>query len=691
MNRLAAAASPYLRQHADNPVDWHEWGDEAFARARAEDRPVFLSVGYSACHWCHVMAHESFEDPEVADLLNADFVSIKVDREERPDVDAVYMNAVQALTGRGGWPMSVFLTPDGQPFFGGTYWPRDDRGGMPGFIRVLVSVADIWRNQRDRVDDAGRQLSERLRSVSASPAATGDASDELARAAADAVVAQWDRHEGGFGSAPKFPQAMVLDFLLAHAQRTGHGPALEAATQTLTAMSRGGICDHVGGGFARYATDRRWLVPHFEKMLYDNALLLRTYTHAAQVTGDPRFARVADETVAWLFEDLADDAGGFACAMDADSEGQEGKYYVWTHEEFTTAARAAGVDTAAWAARWGVTVRGNVNDPHGHIPDGTSIIHETATLPEDDEVLAERRRLRHELAAVRATRVPPATDDKVLVSWNALTLGALAAAGAALDRPTWIAAAGRTARFLTTTMVDDEGRLLHRWAPGHGPGIPAFAEDVTFLAQGLLDLYEAGHDPQWLDWAVRLAADADARFRDGDGTYFTTAADGEQLIARPRELLDNAIPSSSSVMADVHLRLAALTGDRAHADAATATIATLATAAARMPLAFGELLCAIERHLAPSTEVAVVGAPSRARDALVAAYRDRWRPGAVLAVGDADPDPDAPSVGLLRDRPLRDGRPTAYVCHHFVCELPVTSPEALRAQLDGDGVGAPTA
>ena len=689
MNRLADAASLYLRQHADNPVDWYEWGDEAFARARETDRPVFLSVGYSACHWCHVMAHESFEDPKVAELLNADFVSVKVDREERPDVDAVYMNAVQALTGRGGWPMSVFLTPDGQPFFAGTYWPRDDRGGMPGFIRVLVSVADIWRNQRDRVDDAGHQLSERLRAVSASPAGAADVGDDLARAAADAVVAQWDRHEGGFGSAPKFPQAMVLDFLLAHAQRTGHGPAREAAAHTLTAMARGGIYDHVGGGFARYATDRRWVVPHFEKMLYDNALLLRTYTHGAQVTGDARFVRVADETVAWLLRDLAYDAGGFACAIDADSEGQEGKYYVWTHEEFTAAARAAGVDPVGWAARWGVTRRGNVNDPHGHIPEGTSIIHETAA--EDDEAQAERRRLRQELAAHRATRVPPATDDKVLVSWNALTLGALATAGAALDRPTWIAAAGRTARFLTTTMLDDDGRLLHRWAPDHGAGIAAFAEDVTFLAQAMLDLYEAGHDPEWLEWAVRLAADADARFRDDDGTYFTTAADGEQLIARPRELLDNAVPSSSSVMADVHLRLAALTGEQAHADAAEATIATLAASAARMPLAFGQLLCAIERYLAPSTEVAIVGQPSPARDALVATYRARWRPGAVLAVGPPEPAPDAPAVGLLVDRPLRDDRPTAYVCHHFVCELPVTSPDELRAQLDGEGADVPPA
>jgi uncharacterized protein YyaL (SSP411 family) len=318
-NRLADAASPYLRQHAGNPVDWYEWSDEAFARARDTDRPVFLSVGYSACHWCHVMAHESFEDPKVAEQLNADFVAVKVDREERPDVDAVYMNAVQALTGRGGWPMSVFLTPDGRPFFAGTYLPRDVRGGMPGFIRVLDSVADFWRNQWDRVDVAGHQLSERLQAVSASPGGSTAVGDDLARAAAEAIVAQWDRHEGGFGSAPKFPQAMVLDFLLAHAQRTGHGPAREAATDTLTAMARGGIYDHVGGGFARYATDRRWLVPHFEKMLYDNALLIPAYLEAYLVTRRPLYARIARECAGWVLREMVTAEGGFASAQDADS------------------------------------------------------------------------------------------------------------------------------------------------------------------------------------------------------------------------------------------------------------------------------------------------------------------------------------------------------------------------------------
>jgi hypothetical protein len=693
VNQLGSAASPYLRQHADNPVDWFEWGEEAFARARDTDRPVFLSVGYSSCHWCHVMAHESFEDDEVAALLNDNFVAIKVDREERPDVDAVYMNAVQALTGRGGWPMSVFLSPSGEPFFAGTYWPRDDRGGMPGFVRVLRSISEIWTNQREQVTGAGAQLTARLREVSSSPRVGGTADAGAAARAAQRVVAQWDRHEGGFGDAPKFPQAMTIDFLLAHSARTGDAQALEAASHSLTAMARGGIYDHVGGGFARYATDRRWLVPHFEKMLYDNALLVRTYTHAATLTGDPRYRRVVRETIRWMLSDLGHDDGGFASALDADSEGQEGKYYVWRPDEFAAAAERAGADPARWMARLGVTVRGNFNDPHGHIPPGTSILHEAEELPDDLETMQERALVRGQLAAVRAGRVRPGLDEKVLVSWNGLAIGALAEAGAALGEPAWIAAARRTARFLASSLVgeDDTGRsvLWHRWTPDHGAGIPAFAEDVAYLAQGLISLYEADHDPRWLHWAQQLTEDADARFRDpADGTYFTTPDDGEQLIARPRELLDNATPSTSSVMTDVHLRLAALTGDATHSERAAQTLATLAGALQQMPLGFGELLRGLERFLGAQTEVAIVGPEGAERDALVAAYHERWRPSAVLAVG--TPGQEA-AVALLEHRPLREGRATAYVCRNFACEQPVTEPEALSAQLARVAVGDRTA
>ena len=692
MNRLGSAASPYLRQHADNPVDWFEWGEEAFARARDEDRPVFLSVGYSSCHWCHVMAHESFEDDDVAALLNDNFVAVKVDREERPDVDAVYMNAVQALTGRGGWPMSVFLTPGGEPFFAGTYWPRNDRGGMPGFLRVLRSIAEIWNQQRDQVTDAGEQLTARLREVSSSPRTAGTADGTAAASAAERVVAQWDRHDGGFGDAPKFPQAMTIDFLLAHSARTGDADALEAALHSLDAMARGGIYDHVAGGFARYATDRRWLVPHFEKMLYDNALLVRAYTHAAKLTGDPRYQRVVRETIEWMLSDLAHDEGGFSSALDADSEGQEGKYYVWRPDEFAAAVERAGADPSVWMDRFGVTVRGNFNDPHGHIPPGTSILYEAEPLPDDLETMQERALVRAQLAAARAERVRPGLDDKVLVSWNGLAIGALAEAGAALGEPAWTMAARGTAEFLASALVGEDGGrpvLWHRWTPDHGAGIHAFAEDVAYLAQGLLVLYEADHDPRWLHWAQQLAADADARFRDpADGTYFTTPDDGEQLIARPRELLDNATPATSSVMTDVHLRLAALTGDPTHTERAEQTLATLAGALQQMPLGFGELLRSLERLLGAQTEVAIVGPEGADRDALVDVYHAQWRPSAVLAVG--APGRAAP-VALLENRPLREGRATAYVCQNFACEQPVTEPEELSAQLARVAVNGRTA
>jgi hypothetical protein len=690
-NRLADAASPYLRQHADNPVDWYEWGDEAFGRARREDRPVFLSVGYSSCHWCHVMAHESFEDDEIAALLNRHFVSIKVDREERPDVDAVYMSAVQAMTGRGGWPMSVFLTPDGQPFFAGTYWPRDDRGGMPGFRRVLESVAQVWTTQRTQVTESGERLSERVREVTRTPAAAAAVDAAGARQAAERIVAAWDRHDGGFGQAPKFPQAMTIDFLLAHTLRTGDDDARQAAMHALTAMARGGIYDHVGGGFARYATDRRWLVPHFEKMLYDNALLLRAYTHAAQVSGDPRYGRVVRETVGWMLDELGQPAGGLSCALDADSEGQEGKFYVWSHDEFMRVVAEADADPQRWAAHFGVTERGNINDPHGHIPQGTSVLHEAEALPDDPAVHAEREHVRAALARARAQRVRPGLDDKALVSWNALALGALAEAGAVFGEPAWVLAARRVADFIADHCyeVDADGHrhLRHRWTAEHGAGIPAFGEDVAYLAQGLISLYEADHDARWLEWAAEVAADADQRFRDDDGTYFTTPDDGEQLVARPRELLDNAVPSATSVMADVHLRLAALTGDPEHAQRADQTMGTLAGAAAQMPLAFGELLRAIERQLGGPTEVAVVGPPGAQRGALIETYRRQWRPGAVLAVGTGDDDVAVP---LLAERHLVDDRPTAYVCHHFACERPVTTPDALDAQLHRAAIDAAT-
>jgi uncharacterized protein YyaL (SSP411 family) len=682
-NRLQHASSPYLRQHAGNPVDWFEWGPEAFDLAKQTDRPVFLSVGYSSCHWCHVMAHESFEDPEVAKVLNDGFVPIKVDREERPDIDSVYMDAVQALSGHGGWPMSVFLTPDGVPFFGGTYWPKTPRGGMPGFLRVLDAVSAAWHDQRDQVLDAGNRLTAHLQRSQEAGDALGFG-PEVAERAAALCVRFWDAQLGGFGEAPKFPQAMTIDFLLAHHLRTGDDGALRAAAHTLEAMARGGIFDHVAGGFARYSVDARWLVPHFEKMLYDNALLLRAYVHAYQITGEAQFRRIAREIGDYLLRDMRDEAGGFYSATDADSEGVEGKYFVWTAGEFDEVVRETGEDPAEWRAFFGVEEGGNWRDPHGHAPEGANILHEPRRRDEHDAAFAERfERVRAALAARRARRVPPGLDDKVLTSWNALALGALAEAGAALAVPAYVEAAQACARFLAGTMVVG-GRLHHTWRSGHGTSVPAFAEDVAFLGQALLALYEADADPRWLAWARDLSADAEERFADGDGGYYTTAEDAESLLTRPRELWDNATPSAASVMADVHLRLAALTGETEHAELAERTLAKYAGRAEQAPTGYGELLRSGERLLSGPREVAIVGPSADATKELVGVYREQWRPGSVLAVGvtaEGLPGGEAAEVPLLAGRPLVEGRASAYVCRHFACARPVTEAAELRALL----------
>jgi uncharacterized protein len=682
MNRLADASSPYLRQHAANPVDWFEWGEEAFAEAARRDVPIFLSVGYASCHWCHVMAHESFEDAEVAKVLNEHFVSIKVDREERPDVDAVYMGAVQALSGRGGWPMSVFATPDGKPFFGGTYWPKDDRMGMPGFLRVLDAVIDAWTSRRDEVVASGGKLVGHLQAAQELDGEAFPLGEALVDEAASRAVRLWDADLGGFGQAPKFPQAMTIDFLLAHHLRTGDSAALDAAAHSLDAMARGGIYDHVAGGFARYSVDDRWLVPHFEKMLYDNALLLRAYAHAAVVVDDEqlrlRFARVAREVATYLLRDLRHPQGGFYSSTDADSEGEEGRYFVWSLAELEEVIAATGEDGSEWARFLGATAEGNW--------EGVNILHEPVPRTEGDRAFAARLEVvRAALAERRAGRVPPGLDDKVLTSWNALAIGALSEAGALLGQPAWIAEAARTAGFLREHLVAD-GALLHTWSEGHGASVPAFLEDVSYLAQGLLALHEASGDATWLSWARELAADADARFAevsdDGafTGAWFATSHDAEALPARPKDLWDNAQPSGASVMADVHLRLLALTASAHHAEVAQATLRRFSSRAVQAPTGYGELLRAGERALAGPVEVAVV-APSHAdAEPLVRVFRERWRPGAVLAVGVAGSS-DAEVVPLLADRPLRDGTATAYVCRSFACDQPVTTPEALREQL----------
>ncbi|MGI8574204.1 MAG: thioredoxin domain-containing protein [Egibacteraceae bacterium] len=677
MNRLRHASSPYLRQHAENPVDWREWGDEAFREAAERDVPVFLSVGYASCHWCHVMAHESFEDDGIARVLNSDYVPVKVDREERPDVDSVYMGAVQAMTGQGGWPMSVFLTPDRRPFFAGTYWPKESRHGMPGFVQVLAAVGVAWEQQRNQVLESSARITEHLASARELPSGGQAPVDErLAERAAQLAVRAWDREHGGFGAAPKFPQAMTIDFLLAHHVRTGDDEALRAAMHSLEAMSRGGIHDQVGGGFARYSVDAFWLVPHFEKMLYDNALLLRAYTHAWQVTGSARFRRVARATADFLLGELRHPEGGFCSSFDADSEGREGRFYVWRDEEFRALVAGAGEDPDTWARLLGVTPQGNFRDPHHPEDPPATVLSEVGEL-EGDAAWQERwQRVRAALLSRRRERVPPGLDDKVLTSWNGLAIGALAEAGAALGEPRYVHAAETAAAFIRAELVRD-GRLQHTWREGHGPSVPAFLEDVAFLAQGLLSLYEADLDPSWLAWVQTLAEDADARFTDeAGGGWFATADDGEELLTRPKELWDNATPSGSSVMVDVHLRLGALTGDQDHTDRAERALEAFAPAAMQAPTGFGELLRGLERRLGGPREVAVVGDRSDARlEALLNVYRSAWRPASVLAAG-----PDE-HVALLAGRGLVQGRPAAYVCRDFTCERPVTEPEELATLL----------
>ena len=677
-NRLAGSSSPYLRQHADNPVDWHEWGDEAFEEARRRDVPIFLSVGYSSCHWCHVMAHESFEDAETAAAMNADFVNIKVDREQRPDVDAVYMSAVQAMTRHGGWPMSVFLSADGTPFYGGTYWPATARPGMPSFRQARAAVAGSWANERDKVLEQGSLVVQHLTQQQTLPdAAEVDAS--VLDTAAERIVARWDRTNGGFGSAPKFPQAMTIDFLLAHHVRTGDPDSLSAAVHSLERMSRGGIHDHVGGGFARYSTDEMWLVPHFEKMLYDNALLLRAYVHAWQITGQPRFRRMVTDIAEYLLADLQQPEGGFSSATDADSEGVEGKYFVWTAEEFDEAIVAVGEDVAKWRERFGVVAEGNWHDPHGHAPPRANVLHEVVPFEEDDPGFARRwAAVRQSLAERRSLRVPPGLDDKVLVSWNALAIAALAEAGAVMDEPRWVEAARRAVDFVEQTMVVD-GVLQHTWSPGHEASVPALLEDLALLSRALLVLYEADPDPHLVGWARELATRVEAEFADGEGAYYATAAsptaDGPELVVRPLDLWDNAQPAGSSVMVEVNARLAALDGDLDARDRAVATVSRFGGQLPLAPLGYGELATAAERLLSGPLEVAIVGEDA---EPLLAVVRDTWRPGVVVAVGSGTDDGGVP---LLRDRPTLDGNATAYVCRGFVCERPTTDPDELARQL----------
>jgi uncharacterized protein len=658
-NRLAGETSPYLLQHKDNPVDWYPWGEEALARAKAEDKPMLVSIGYSACHWCHVMEHESFEDAETAAYMNEHFVPIKVDREERPDVDAIYMQAVQAMTGHGGWPLNTFVDPDGVPFFGGTYFPPESRQGMPSFRQVLEGVAEAWRTKREEIRAAAPETVRRLAAASlVQPSADALAPDVLEEAERTLAL-QFDPVYGGFGGAPKFPPASALEFLMMR----GTSTAMTIVTTTLDRMAKGGMYDQVGGGFARYSVDAHWLVPHFEKMLYDNALLARAYLHGWQVTGHEYFRRIAEETLDWALREMRGPEGGFYSALDADSEGEEGKFYVWSADELR---ELLGDDAGALMAYWGADRGPNF--------EGHSILHVAGG--EIDEATLARGRER--LYAARSKRVWPGLDDKRITSWNALMIAALADAGAALGREDYLDAARACAEFVDRDMRDADGRLLRTYKDGRA-ALNAYLEDHAFLVEALLALYEATFETRWFVLARQTADAMTARFHDdGEGGFFTTSDDHDALIVRPKDFEDHPIPSGNSSAAAGLLRLHALTGERAYEGYAVEVFQLLHRAAARHAQAFGHLLGAMHFYFSPRREVALVGEHVRA---LAAVVRSRFHPTIVLA-GMAPGDAEAESaVPLLSGRGPVDGKPAAYVCENFACNLPVTTPEELAQQL----------
>jgi uncharacterized protein YyaL (SSP411 family) len=647
-NRLAAETSPYLLQHAENPVDWYPWGDEAFARARADDKPVLVSIGYAACHWCHVMEHESFEDPSIAEVMNSGFVCIKVDREERPDVDAIYMDAVQAMTGSGGWPLNAFLTPDGVPFFCGTYFPPEGRHGLPSWRELLGGVRNAWETQRAEIDEAAQLNIPRLQGAAFMEAPAGSLSASGLDEAVVALRRLFDGENGGWGGAPKFPSTSAIEFLLARGE-----PAMPL--QTLRRMASGGIYDQVGGGFARYSVDARWLVPHFEKMLYDNALLARAYLHAFQVSGEPVFRRVCEETLDWAMRELRQDEGGFASSLDADSEGVEGKFYVWTPSEIRSALGDSLGEVAI--AHFGVTEDGNF--------EGANILVRATSDP------PELRAIKDGLLAARASRVRPALDDKRLTSWNALMISALADAGSALDRADYLAAAVTCAQFVERDLRDPSGRLLRTYNRGRAK-LPAYLEDHAYLLEAYLTLYEATFDASWFSRAVELADTILERFHDPSlGGFFSVSDDHTGLIARRKDLEDAPIPSGGSAAAFGLLRLARMTGEARYEDAALSLIRLLHIIAPEHPLIFGHLLRAIDFHLGPVREVALAGDDV---SELARVVRGGFWPYVVLAGGTGD-------IPLLRDRTPVDGRAAAYVCQHFTCQLPVSSVEELTKLL----------
>jgi uncharacterized protein len=663
-NRLAQQTSPYLLQHKDNPVDWYPWGEEALERAKQEDKPILLSIGYSSCHWCHVMERESFEDAGTAAYMNEHFVPIKVDREERPDVDSIYMEAVQAMTGQGGWPLTVLLDPDGVPFYGGTYFPPEPRYGMPSFRQVLEGVNSAWTTRRQEIASAAAQTVRGLGATSRLEPSREILSPAVLDEAERALAPQFDPVNGGFGAAPKFPPASVLEFLMARIAAGGERQrAEEIVRRTLDRMSKGGMYDQIGGGFARYSVDAHWLVPHFEKMLYDNALLARAYLHGWQLFGDERLRTVATQTLDWALREMRAPEGGFFSALDADSEGEEGKFYVWTSDEVRS---LLGDEAEAVIQHFGLDAEPNFE---GH----ANVLH--VAREEIDPDLLERARTK--LYEARAQRVWPGLDDKRITSWNALMIAALADAGAVLGREDYVEAARAAADFVLTRLRDAHGRLLRTYKDGRA-SLNAYLEDYAFLTEALLLLYEATFETRWFVEARALGAAILARFADPRGGFFTTSDDHEQLVTRPKDIQDHPIPSGNSSAALALLRLAAFTGEYAYEQGALGVLRLLHEPAARHPQGFGHLLQALQFHFSPRREVALVGDQV---EPLARVVRSALRPGLVTAGMKPGDDEAQQRVPLLAGREEVDGVAAAYVCERFACRLPVTEPAELERSL----------
>ncbi|MFN2637209.1 MAG: thioredoxin domain-containing protein [Gemmatimonadaceae bacterium] len=674
-NLLATETSPYLLQHAHNPVDWYPWGPDALERAKREDKPILLSIGYAACHWCHVMAHESFEDEETARLMNEKFVNIKVDREERPDIDGIYMQAVQAMTGHGGWPMTMFLLPDGSPFYGGTYFPPDDRHGLPSFRTVLNSVADAYEKRREGVAKSAEQLKRIYEANIERARSPGVLSSQLLHDAYRGLAKSYDVRNGGFGPAPKFPATMVLDFLLRYWKRTSTDYALEMVATSFVRMARGGIYDQIGGGFARYSVDATWLVPHFEKMLYDNALLSRLGAHLWQATRDDEIRRVSTETVRWVAREMTSPEGGFYSSLDADSEGHEGKFYVWSEEEIDS---VLGANANLFKSYYGVSRGGNFEGKNIlFVPNDPRVAAMRAATSES-AILETLERAKRELYDVRARRVWPGRDEKILASWNGLMLRGVATAARIFRDEEFSALAIRNGEFLGREMVRD-GRVMRTHKEGR-TRIAGFLEDHAAVALGFLALYELTFDDAWV---VRAREIADAMIEwfwdDNAGAFFDTARDAEQLITRPRDITDNAIPSGTSLAVDLLLHLSELQQEAEFRRRANSILETLAEPMAKFPTAFGHLLGCAEMELFGAVEVALIGNRSiPGFIPLEAVLAEEYVPSLVLAAGISG---GSATVKLLDGRSLIDGNASAHVCHGYVCDRPVTQPDELRDQL----------